>query len=291
MKIDYFYLAAAVGTYAVGLVCQSVGAKRQPQLGVRFQALARLAGDPLYIVGFLCQTAGFVLAFLARANLPIYLVQGAVCASVALAAFIGYAVLGRQTSTSELAVFVAMAGAVAMLLAASRPSNAYDISGGALLGFAILTVVVTGATFAASRCAGAVPLACLAGVSFAVLAVAGRPVASHIGVGLVGDPLAWIVLATAVVGQVQMALALARGSTTVVGSVMDSTTLVVGSVVGLLLLGDRIAEGRALWVIVGVLISVGGVAAMAGIDSRRRRAAESSKIGRTDAVEIYMAEG
>lgn len=43
--------------------------------------------------------------------------------------------------------------------------------------------------------------------------------------------------------------------------------------------------------IVGVLISVGGVAAMAGIDSRRRRAAESSKIGRTDAVEIYMAEG
>ena len=291
MVIDYFYLAAAVGAYAVGLLCQSVGAKRSAPSDVRFGSLIRLIGDPVYVVGFCCQTAGFVLAFLARAQLPLYLVQGAVCASVALASFLGFVFLGRRTSVRELTVFAVMTVAVAILLAASQPSAGYELSRAVIAGLAVVTAVLFGATFVAVRFSGAVPLACLAGMSFAVLAVAGRPVAAALGPSLVIDPLAWIVLATAVIGQIQMALALARGSTTAVGSVMDATTMVVASGAGFALLGDRISEGRTVWVAAGLVLSVVGVGAMARIETGRHPGPAVREPNLTDAVDTTAVRG
>ncbi len=291
MIIDYFYLAAAVGAYAAGLLCQSVGARRSAPSGAGVRGLTRLIGDPVYIVGFACQVTGFALAFLARAHLPLYLVQGAVCASVALASLLGFVLLRRRTSASELAVFGVMASAIVLLLVVSRPSNSYEIGGLALVGLVTVAFVVAGATWFASRSAGAVPLACLAGVSFAILAVAGRPVASHVGFGLLADPLAWLVVVTAVVGQLQMGLALARGSTTLVGSVMDAVTLLAASGVGFLLLGDRVGDGLAVWVIVGLAACVGGVIAMAAIEKSQVRAMSKDVAARAGRLQTYVPEG
>jgi uncharacterized membrane protein HdeD (DUF308 family) len=44
---------------------------------------------------------------------------------------------------------------------------------------------------------------------------------------------------------------------------MDSTSVVLASVIGLVALGDQIAAGRAWWVVLGLALVVLGVLAMA----------------------------
>ena len=73
------------------------------------------------------------------------------------------------------------------------------------------------------------------------------------GLGIVAQTVA------AFVGQACLATALQRGSATSAVASMDATTVVIGSVAGLALMGDRIAAGREWWVVLGVLLVVSGV--------------------------------
>ncbi|MBY8853831.1 hypothetical protein K7G98_38625, partial [Saccharothrix sp. MB29] len=61
--------------YALGIVAQSVASRRADDATSGLGLLARLLRDRLYLLGFGGQVAGFALAFLARAELPLYLVQ------------------------------------------------------------------------------------------------------------------------------------------------------------------------------------------------------------------------
>ena len=78
MSAGWFFLAAMIGMYGVANLLQSVAAAHttahdslDPKL------LLRLARHKVYLVGLCCQMLGFVLAFLARRDLPLFLVQSA----------------------------------------------------------------------------------------------------------------------------------------------------------------------------------------------------------------------
>ncbi|MEF3851110.1 hypothetical protein P0P54_09465, partial [Campylobacter jejuni] len=74
--MGYLLLAASAVAYALGIVGQTVAARRAEwRGGVDPGLLGRLAADRVYVLGFAAQVVGFVLAFLARATLPLYLVQ------------------------------------------------------------------------------------------------------------------------------------------------------------------------------------------------------------------------
>jgi hypothetical protein len=142
-----------------------------------------------------------------------------------------------------------------LLTGAAAPSTARElplVPALVVLGLLTLAVLPLARVFKA-----ATPV--LAGVAFAVVAVAARNVAGKPVLDLLLHPLTWVMVIAAFVGQACLATALQRGSATSAVASMDATTVVIGSAAGLAVMGDQIAAGREWWVVLGVLLVVSGV--------------------------------
>jgi drug/metabolite transporter (DMT)-like permease len=265
--VGYLFVLLSAVSYAGGIVAQTVAARRT-ELRDRLDVglVARLAGDRLYLLGFAAQCTGFALAFLARADLPLYLVQAGATSAVGIAALLGAVLLGWRIRAAELGALVVLAVGLVLLVGAAQPSAARDLPWWGALGLLGVLAAVAGLAAVAARVTGprgAVALGVLAGTAFAVLAVASRPLADGPLLGLPLRPLAWLMVVAAVVGQSLLAAALQRGSTTATMASMDATGVLLASAAGLLLLGDQIVPGRGPWVAVGLSLVVAGVVAMA----------------------------
>ena len=165
------------------------------------------------------------------------------------------AALGWRIRRVEIAVLVVMACGLLLLTGAAAPSTAHELP---LLPAVIVLGLLTLAVLPLARVfRGAVPV--LAGIAYAVVAVAARTVSGKPLLELVLHPLTWVMVIAAFVGQACLATALQRGSATSAVASMDATTVVISSVAGLALMGDRIAPGREWWVGLGVLLVVSGV--------------------------------
>jgi drug/metabolite transporter (DMT)-like permease len=267
--VGYVVLALSAFSYAVGIVAQTVAARRaERRNGVDVGLLARLATDRVYLLGFAAQCVGFVLAFLARADLPLYLVQAGAMSAVGIAAVLGAVLLGWRIRPGEIGALVVIACGLLLLVGAAMPGPAQQMSLGAGLVLAALLVVVLGLAVPASRLAGpraALVFGLLAGLAFAVLAIVSRPLAAGPLAELPLRPETWLMVAAAVVGQALLAAALQRGSTTAAMASMDSTSVLLSSVVGLVVLGDQVAVGRGSWVGAGLALVVIGVIVMAAV--------------------------
>lgn len=266
------HLALAVSTvlYGLGIVAQTVAARRaEDRPGTGVGLLARLASDRLYLLGFTGQAGGFAFAFLAREELPLYLVQAGSSSAVGLATVIGVLLLGWRIRRVEIAVLVVMACGLLLLTGAAAPSAARElppVPALVVLGALTLAVLPLARAFRA-----ATPL--LAGLAFAVVAVAARNVAGKPPAELLTHPLTWVMLGAAFAGQACLATALQRGSATSAVASMDATTVVISSVAGLLLMGDRIAPGREWLVGLGVLLVVTGVLVLGSVAAPARQLA------------------
>lgn len=272
--LGYVFLALSAVVYAIGIVAQTVAARRtEIRDRVDLGLLARLATDRIYLVGFASQVAGFVLTFLARATLPLYLVQAGASSAVGLAAVIGLTVLGWRVRAAEIGVLVVIAAGLLLLVGAAEPSPGRDLPTAMAVGLVailVLTALLAVPAARLPRARGAVAMGVLAGVAFAVLAVASRPIASGPLLELAFEPLAWLMVVSALVGQTLLAAALQRGTTTATAAPMDATTVVLASVVGLAVLGDQVVAGRLWWVVAGLVLVVGGVLAMAVVSRATR---------------------
>jgi hypothetical protein len=258
------HLALAVSTvlYGLGIVAQTVAARRaEERPGTGVGLLARLAADRLYLLGFTGQVGGFLFAFLAREDLPLYLVQAGSSCAVGLATVIGVLLLGWRIRRVEIAVLVVMACGLLLLTGAAAPSTARElplVPALVVLGLLTVAVLPLARVFKA-----ATPV--LAGIAFAVVAVAARNVAGKPVLDLVLHPLTWVMVVAAFVGQACLATALQRGSATSAVASMDATTVVIGSAAGLAVMGDQIAAGREWWVVLGVLLVVSGVLVLGSV--------------------------
>ncbi|MEU4746551.1 hypothetical protein AB0G02_39680, partial [Actinosynnema sp. NPDC023658] len=159
--------------------------------------------------------------------------------------------------TVEVVVLVVMATGLVLLVAAATPSAARDVPQGA--GIVLFGLPLVALVPAQRRVGGVVPRAASAGLAFAVVAMTSRTIADEPLLTLPLYPLAWLMVAAALVGQSYLALALRRGSATSTVATMDATTVVLTSVVGIAALGDRITPGREWWVALGVALVVSGV--------------------------------
>jgi drug/metabolite transporter (DMT)-like permease len=258
--MSYLVLIVSVLAYATGIVAQSVAARQtERREGADPGLLVRLARDRVYLLGFCAQVVGFGLAFLARAELPLFLVQAASTSAAGVATLAGFLILGWRLRAAELAALGVLAVGLVLLVAAAQPSVAKDLPPTVafiLVGVLVLTAV---AAFPAGRVGGArgaVLHGMLAGVAFAVLAIASRPLAAGPLLEIPLKPLFWLVVAAALVGQTLFAGALQRGSSTAAAASMDAVTTVFSSIVGLVVLGDSIVAGYTAWVAVGLALVV-----------------------------------
>jgi drug/metabolite transporter (DMT)-like permease len=283
--VGYLALVASAVAAAVGIVAQTVAARRARQRGgVDPGLLVRLATDRLYLVGFAAQVLAFLLAFLARGTLPLFLVQAGSSSAVGIAAVLGFLVLGWRVGRGEIVALVLMVGGLLLLVAAAEPTTAADVP--AWLGWVLFGLLAStaAAAFPAARLAGArgaVAMGALAGLAFAILAVASRPVAALPLLEMPLSPLAWLMIAAALIGQLMLAGALQRGSATSAAASMDATTTVTAAVAGLAVLGDAVVAGRLGWVVMGLVLVVASVVLLAVFG---RSATESAAVDLAEEV-------
>jgi drug/metabolite transporter (DMT)-like permease len=267
--MGYLLLIGSALGYAVGILAQSVGAKRAEQRDrIDPGLLGRLAGQPVYLLGFAAQVVGFGLAFLARATLPLFLVQAGAMSAVGIAAVAGALLLGWRIRGIEIGALAVIAAGLLLLVGAAVPSAARELPVAAGWGLVGLLAVTALAAVPAARITGprgGIALGLLAGVAFAVLAIASRPLASGPLLELPLQPLFWLMVVSALVGQALMAAAMQRGSGTVTTAAMDSVSVLLASVVGLVLLGDEIVAGRLGWVVGGLALVLCAVIVMAAV--------------------------
>jgi drug/metabolite transporter (DMT)-like permease len=264
MSWSWFFLAAMIAAYGAANLLQSVAAART-RLHRTFHPglLVRLASHRTYLVGLLCQFLGFILAFLARRDLPLFLVQSAVAAGLGVTTVLGVLILKWRLPPAELALLAVLCvGVTGLVLAAQpAPSRPLGLVGEVALGVVLVGIAAAGITAVRLHGApGSVALGSLAGLAFAAAAVASRPLAGVDSVNaFLVNPLLYLLLAHSLVGQLLLGLAMQRGSTTAAVAAMDAAGAVPAAVVGLLFLGDRITPGREWMAGIGFLLTLGAV--------------------------------
>lgn len=260
----WVFLAAMIMAYGVANLLQSAAAARttvhhtfDPGL------LVRLAGQRTYLLGLGCQTFGFVLAFLARRDLPLFLVQASVAAGLGVTALLGVVLLKWSLPAAEVGLLTLLLIGITALVVSAEPAHSRRLGTAGVIALAVAVLVIAALGFFAVRLHGAlgsVVLGSLAGVGFSAAAIAARPLASeHSVAGFFGNPLLYLLVIHSLVGQLLLGLAMQRGSTTAAVAAMDAAGAVPAAVVGLLLLGDRIQEGRSWLAVLGFVVTLAAV--------------------------------
>jgi hypothetical protein len=263
----WVFLAAMIMAYGVANLLQSKAAANttvhhsfDPGL------LLRLAGQRTYLLGLGCQILGFVLAFLARRDLPLFLVQSSVAAGLGVTAILGVVLLKWSLPVAEVGLLTLLLMGITALVVSAEPAHSRRLGTAGVVALAVTVLVIAALGLFAVRLHGAlgsVVLGSLAGVGFSAAAIAARPLANeHSLAGFFGNPLLYLLVIHSLVGQLLLGLAMQRGSTTAAVAAMDAAGAVPAAIVGLLLLGDRIHEGRS-WLatlgFVATLIAVVGL--------------------------------
>ncbi|MCA2213409.1 hypothetical protein [Jidongwangia harbinensis] len=253
-----------IAAYGVANLLQSAAAARttvhhtfDPGL------LLRLAGQRTYLLGIGCQLFAFVFAFLARRDLPLFLVQASVAAGLGVTALLGVLLLKWCLPRAEVGLLGLLLAGIAALVLSAQPAPARPLGAPAMVALGAALGLLAGLGFFAVRLhgsLGSVVLGSLAGMAFSAAAIAARPLAGeHSVAGVFTNPLLYLLIAHSIVGQLLLGLAMQRGSTTAAVAAMDAAGAVPAAIVGLLLLGDQIYPGRE-W-----LAAVGFVATLASV--------------------------
>jgi drug/metabolite transporter (DMT)-like permease len=219
-----------------------------------------------WLAGMVLQAAGFLLAFLARRDLPLLVVQPATTASVAVTCLLG-AALGRwrlspRDQLGLAAVVLGIAGAGAS--AASGPA----VLPGPLPLLAMLAVLGWCAVGAVRSVRRPVPVGrsalvvgAAAGVAFGVSAVGARALAADplTAVRSVDGAMALLLLGIGtVLGQVLLTAAISGGAVAGPSSSMHIVETVGPALVGVAFLGDVVVQGRGTVAAGCVLVALVG---------------------------------
>lgn len=248
--------------YGVANLLQSHAAARtDPHEGFHPKLLLRLGRHKSYLLGIACQSTGFLLAFVARRDLPLFLVQSAVAGGLGVTTLLGVLILKWRLPRSEVVLLLLLCVGLGAMVVAARPAPSRHLGPGGVVGLVVAFGVIALAGFFTVRLKGAavgsVALGSLAGVAFAGAAVASRPLASaHTWTEFFLHPLLYLVIAHSLLGQLLLGLAMQRGSTTAAVAAMDAAAAVPAAIVGLLVLGDGIQPGLGWLVGVGFLCAL-----------------------------------
>jgi hypothetical protein len=275
-------VAAAV-CFGVASVMQAVAARSAPAGagGVDPRLLGRLLRQVPFVLGTVLDIAGFFAELAALRSLPLFVVQAAVAANLAVTAVVAVRVLHVRLSGPEWAAVAAVCVGLAMLGLSSGHENPAHVSLRFKLVMAGCVVAVGVGGALAGRLRGparSVALGLAAGLGFGFVAIGSRVVGSLAPLDLLRDPATYVVGAGGLVAFLFFATALQGGSVTVTtGTVVVAETL-VPALIGVLLLGDRTRPGFVVVAVVGFALAVAGALALARFgEPSADRPAEASR--------------
>jgi drug/metabolite transporter (DMT)-like permease len=258
---------AAACAYGIASVMQSAAAQStaDESYGVDPRLLVRVLGQWKFVAGLGLDTLGFVAQLAALRVLPLFVVQSALAASLAVTALASMA-LGAKLGQREWVAIVAVCAGLSLLGASAVGEGSQPVGLGfriALLG----SVLVLGAAgMLAGKASPRVrtpALGLVAGLSFGIVAIAGRVIPSLAPLDLLTDPAVYTVAIAGAMAFLFYASALQRGSVTTATAMMVIGETVFPSLVGIIALGDRTRPGFTLIAAAGFVLAVAAALALA----------------------------
>jgi drug/metabolite transporter (DMT)-like permease len=245
-----------------------------------------LVRRPAYLVALALIATGFLLAFAALRVLPLFLVQAARASSLGVAAVLAVVFLRASLRRRDVFALVALAaGLVAEGLSVADPHNPRRPTSLVVV-LAVAVVAIAAAGLAAVRRgrgrASGVTLAVLAGLCFAVLALAARSSGTDDAGALLTDPVLVVMAAAAGCGLLLGTIAYQRAPVVAVASVMVATETTAATALGWTVAGDRPAAGHELLAVVGLLLVVGGATVIGRFAAPERRLEARAAAGRPE---------
>lgn len=269
-------IGIAVAAAVVAMLVNSAASLLEAVGSRRTRPGRPLATQPVYLGGLALDGLGWLLSVVALRSLPVVTVQSVLAGAVAVTTVAGRSGRVRDMPRHQLLGVVAVVLGLVLVAAAAQPGRPSALPDAAE---PVLLTAAAGALVALEpirRSGAPVRTAFLAGLAYGGVALSVRAV--HIRssgwdsvVQLAGEPLAYAVLVFGVVGTLWTAAALGSGVVGTVTAVLSTTQVVVPGLVGLLLLGDRVRSGWWPALLVGLVITVGGVVVL----SRRGRSSRS----------------
>lgn len=255
-----------VASYGVATVLQAVGARRaegSDQLDPRL--LLRVAGRATFVIGLGLDVVGVGCTILALRQFPLFLVQAAVAASVAVTALLSARVFHTPLGRAEWGGIGAVMAGLVLLVAASGPEGPPSTSSAfryGLVGAAILIVALGAVVGRVADGRSAAALGALAGLAYGLGNVALRVVIDLHPVALLRNPAVWAAIIAAVAGVLFFATALQRGAVTTVTGAMVVSETVLPALLGLLVLSERPRPGWWPVAVLGFALAIGGALAL-----------------------------
>lgn len=291
MSLGWLFLAAMIVAYGVANLLQSIGVNRvNVHESLNPHLFVRLAGHRTYVCGLFLQFVGFLLAFLARRDLPLFLVQASSAAGLGVTVLLGIVLLRWRLVAAELGLLAMLSVGIAGQILAAEPGPARPIGWPGVLVLCAALGAIGALGLLAARMhgvPGSVVLGSLAGLSFGAAAIASRPLASTGSTQhLLQSPLLYLLIVHSILAQLLLGMAMQRGSTTAAVASMDAASAIPAAVIGVLFLGDKILSGREWLATTGFLLTLLAVLGLTRYAKPQPRRVAAGRTGPLHAMQV-----
>lgn len=259
-------LLAAVA-YGAASVMQAAAARGTEESagGVDPRLLLRVLKQWRYLLGLGLDFLGFIAQLAALRVLPLFVVQAALAASLAVTAVAALA-LGVRLSAREWAAAAAVCVGLGLLGTAAEGESSQPVATAFHIALPVVAVALGGIGMLAGKASRRVrttALGLVAGLLFGLVAVSGRVISSADVPGLLTDPATYAVVIAGVLAMLFYATALQRGSVTGATAMMVIGETVAPSAIGIFVLGDQTRAGFAPVAVVGFVLAIAAALALA----------------------------
>jgi drug/metabolite transporter (DMT)-like permease len=267
-----FALLAAVA-YGAASVFQAIAAKRAPSSPIKAFM------QPTFVLGLLLDGAGFVFQFLALRTVPLFLVQAALAASLAVTAVLSIPLLKLRlgpvqwSAVAAVCVGLAMLGVSAGRESVERPPTAFRI------GLVVAVFVLALAGWAATRLSDPtrpVLLGLVAGLCFSVVALAARAISQVPLTRIFTEIEFYALIAAGVLAFLFYTIGLQKASVTSVTAALVIGETVLPAVIGVMVFGDGTRPGFLPVAVIGFIVAVAGSLMLARFGSVEEPASAAS---------------
>ncbi len=251
--------------------------------GVDPGLVVRLLGQWRFLASLGIDIVGFLAQLVALQRLPLFAVQAIIAANLAVTAVFAALLMHVRLSLREWLSVTGVVVGVGLL------GTSAGAEGAATVGFAFqlaLMVTVAGvavAGIAAARLPNRIrtpALGAIAGLGYAVLAIAARILPGFSPSQLVRNPATYTLAAAGIVSFLLYASALEGGSVTVATAAVVLAETMPPAVVGVIFLGDTTRDGLTGVAVLGFLLAVVCAVALARFGEASEEKAEEARAER-----------
>jgi len=267
------YALTAALLYAVGAVLQQRAARATAaEHSLRLGLLTRLAVNPLWVVGILTDTLGYVFQFMALGQGSLVVVQPLLVSGLLFALPLGAALTGTRLTKRDWGGALFVCAGLSLFLAVAAPAAGHsDTSSATWVGILVVTAIL--AALAALVARGAPPrrraslLAASAGLVYGVTAGLTKASSHLLHRGVPHLLASWQPYGLVVAGAVGMVLAQSAFQAGSLDASLPTLTVmdpIVSIAIGAVAFGESVAVGLAATTLelVGLALVIAGVFAL-----------------------------